>query len=326
MRKKIAVGVFAVVVVLALVVPLPVLVIAPGEAVSVGERVDFGGTPDPLSGDLLLTTVRIFPPTAVGALLAWVAEDETVLPRGDVVPEGVDSAEYEAAQRELFRESGEVAAAVGLREAGQQVDISGSGARVAGVVEGSPASGALRPGDVIVDVDGQPVALASDLVAALASLSSGEEVTLGVLRDGAARDVAVGLRDSAELGRPTLGVAVTTVDLEISLPFPVTVDQGSIGGPSAGLMIALTVYDLADAGDLVRGRTIAGTGTIDLDGEVGPVGGVNSKVATAEEAGATVFLVPRDEAAQAEQAAGDDVEVVPVDTIEEAITALQQAA
>ncbi|MGI9121001.1 MAG: YlbL family protein [Acidimicrobiales bacterium] len=335
MKGRIAAGIFAVLAVLAVVVPLPLLVIAPGSAVSVGPRVELGRPPDPLSGSLLLTTVRIFQPSALGAVRAWLADHEEVRSRGDVVPEGVDTKEYEEAQRELFRESSEVAAAVGLRAAGQAVDVSGAGARVANVVKGSPASEGLGVGDVITAIDGQPVKLASDLVAALASRSAGDEVVLTVRRqvDGGPGDgkqvdqeVRLRLREVAELGRPALGVAVTTVDLKINLPFPVQVDQGEIGGPSAGLMIALTVYDLTDPADLTRGRTIAGTGTIDLDGEVGPVGGVDSKVVAAEEAGASLFLVPRDEAAQAQEAAGDDLEVVPVGTVDDALTALRQAA
>lgn len=340
MKARIAAGLFAVLAVLAVVVPLPLLVIAPGSAVPVGPRVELGRPPDPLSGSLLLTTVRIFQPSALGAVQAWLADHEEVRYRGDVVPEGVDTKEYEEAQRELFRESSEVAAAVGLRAAGQAVEVSGAGARVANVVKGSPASEGLGVGDVITAVDGQPVKLASDLVAALASRSAGDEVALTVRRqvDGGPVDggpgegkqvdqeVRLRLREVAELGRPALGVAVTTVDLKINLPFPVQVDQGEIGGPSAGLMIALTVYDLTDPADLTRGRTIAGTGTIDLDGEVGPVGGVDSKVVAAEEAGASLFLVPRDEAAQAQEAAGNDLEVVPVDTVDDALTALRQPA
>lgn len=332
MNKRIAAHVagytLVVLVVLAVFVPLPLLVIAPGSAVSVGPRVELGRPPDPLSGSLLLTTVRIFQPSALGVARAWLADHQEVRSRSDVVPEGVDTKEYEAAQLELFRESSEVAAAVGLRAAGEGVEISGSGARVADVVKGSPASEGLVMDDVITAIDGQPVKLASDLVTALGSRSAGDEVALTVRRPGGGgpvdQEVRLRLRDLAELGRPALGVAVTTVDLEINLPFPVQVDQGEIGGPSAGLMIALTVFDLTDPSDLTRGRTIAGTGTIDLDGEVGPVGGVDSKVVAAEQAGASVFLVPRDEAAQAKEAAGDDLEVIPVGTVDEALTALRQ--
>lgn len=308
---------------LAALVRLPLFVIAPGSAISVGERVELGRAPDPLSGELLLTTVRVFQPTSLGVVEAWIADAQDIFRREEIVPEGVNEADFEAAQRELFRESAEVAAAVGLRAAGEDVEISGEGALVAGLLPGSPAAGVLREGDVITAVDGAPVELASDLVTALASRSAGDEVLLTVSRDGTDHEFRVRLDTVEGVTQPAIGVAVTTVGLEVSLPFPVEVDQGRIGGPSAGLLIALTVYDLADPGDLAAGRSIAGTGTIDLDGDVGPVGGVDAKVVAAKEAGASVFLVPENELDLAREVAGDDIEVIPVATLEEAIAALR---
>lgn len=326
MKKGIALGVVLVLLVLGAVVPLPLFVIAPGSAISVADRVELGRPPDRLSGELLLTTVRVFQPTAFGVVQAWLAETHDIFRREEIVPEGVNDADFEAAQRELFRESAEVAAAVGLGAAGEPVEISGGGALVAGLLPGSPADGVLTEGEVITAVGGMPVELASDLVTALGSRSSGDEVVLEVERDGAVREVRLRLGTVEGVGQPAIGVAVTTVDLAIALPFPVEVDQGRIGGPSAGLLIALTVYDLADPGDLAAGRSIAGTGTITLDGEVGAVGGVDAKVVAAQAAGASVFLVPENEAALAEEVAGDDIEVIPVATIDDAIAALQEAA
>lgn len=148
LKKGVALATLVVLAVLALVVPLPVFVLAPGSAVSVGERVELGRPPDPLSGAFLLTTVRIFQPSVVGVIEAWLSDSQEVLPREDIVPPGVGDAEFEEAQRTLFRESSEVAAAVGLRAAGAAVTIAGSGARVAAVSPGSPADGALQEGDV----------------------------------------------------------------------------------------------------------------------------------------------------------------------------------
>ncbi len=327
MKKGIALAVVMVLAVLALVVPLPLFVLAPGSAVSVGERVELGRPPpDPLSGAFLLTTVRIFQPSAVGVVQAWLDDAREVLSREEVVPPGVDDAEFNEAQRALFRESSEVAAAVGLRAAGADVTIAGEGAEVAAVQPGSPADGILQEGDVITDVDGEVVELASDLVAVLGSRAAGDEVTLVVRRDGFERDVPVTLGTIEGIEQAALGVAVTTVDLDVALPFPVEVDQGRIGGPSAGLLIALTVYDLADPVDLAAGRRIAGTGTIELDGEVGEVGGVDAKVVAARASGATVFLVPEEELELAQETAGDDIEVIPVGTLDEAIDALRGAA
>ncbi|MDP9072433.1 MAG: PDZ domain-containing protein [Actinomycetota bacterium] len=306
----------------ALAVPLPFYVIRPGSALPVEERVMLGRPADRVSGDLLLLTVSLGPATAVEALVAWLDGEQDVLPRDDVIPEGVDEGDYVEAQRRLFRESGQVAAAVGLRAAGLEVRVTGGGARVVGVVPGAPAEEELREGDVVTAIGGRPVELASDLAAAVSSLSAGDEVTLSVERGDATIEARIELEQIEELGRPALGVALQTVDLDIALPVAVDIEQGRIGGPSAGLMIALTVYDLAHPADLTRSRTIAGTGTISLNGEVGPVGGVAQKVATARAAGAQLMLVPPEEAAEAREEAGPRLEVVPVRTIQEAISRL----
>src|SRR5439155_14264492 len=196
------------------------------------------------------------------------------------------------------------------------------GARVAGVIRGSPADGKLREGDVITAVDGRPVRLASDVAEATARAKPGEAGTVPFRRGDETGTARIELRRVNELGRPGLGVALRTVNFSIRLPFPVQIDQGQIGGPSAGLMMALTVYDLTDPGDLVKGRTIAGTGTVDIAGNVGAVGGVRQKVETAERAGATVFLVPVDEAAEARRAARRGLVVAPVGTVRDAVAAL----
>jgi Lon-like protease len=323
MRGRIALVVVVVLAGAALVVPLPLFVISPGSALAVEERVTLAGPAGEVSGDLLLLTVALRRPTAVEALAAWLDDAREVIPRGDVVPEGVDEEEYLEAQRELFRESGQVAAAVGLRAAGLEVGVTGEGARVAGVVPGGPSSGRLRVGDVVTAVDGAPVALASDLTPALSGRKAGDQVRLAVRRGDEVVEVTVTLGQVRGLDRPALGVAVETVGLDVKLPFAVDIDQGRIGGPSAGLMIALTVFDKADPRDLAAGRTIAGTGTIDISGRIGPVGGVRQKVEAAKAAGATVLLAPTGEAEQARRAAGSgDLTVMEVATIDEAIEKL----
>ena len=142
-------------------------------------------------------------------------------------------------------------------------------------------------------------------------------------RDGRIEPVQVQPARSPGAQQATLGVQVQTRDPRIDLPFPVRVDAGQIGGPSAGLMIALTVYELADPADLTRGRVIAGTGTIDLRGGVGPVGGVPQKVEAAVDAGARLFLAPPVEVAEARAAAGDRLRVVEVATLAQAVGAVQ---
>lgn len=322
MRRRVAVVVALILVAAVLTVPLPLFVISPGSAIAVEDRVRLGRPADPVTGDLLLLTVSLSRPTVLEALRGWLDDGRDVIPRDRVVPEGVDEAEYLEAQRRLFRESGQVAAAAGLRAAGLEVGITGQGARVVSVVPGGPSSGRLRSGDVITAVDRTPIMLASDLTPALAGRAAGDRPVLAVRRDGEDSEVTVSLGQVRGLDRPALGVAVATVDLDVTLPFSVDIEQGRIGGPSAGLMIALTVFDQADPGDLTRGRVVAGTGTMDLDGRVGPVGGVPQKVRAARAAGATILLAPPEEAAEARAVAGRDLRVLPVRTLAEAIDQL----
>jgi PDZ domain-containing protein len=306
----------------AAIVPLPLVAIEPGGAESVAPRVRLGIPAHPVNGQFLLTTVRLAEPPPVGALSAWIDPEIDLEPRPAVIPSGIPEDQYVRAQELLFRESSEVAAAVGLRAAGFPVKVSGSGARVVGVIAGSPADGRLREGDVIVAVDGRPVRSASDVAEATARTGPGRDVTVTFRRGNETRTVTVPLKTISQLGRPALGVSLDSLALQIRLPFPVEVDQNGIGGPSAGLMMAVTIYDLVDPGDLAQGRTIAGTGTIDLAGNVGPVGGVRQKVIAARRARAKVFVVPADEATEALEAADDRLVVKPVRTLSQALEAL----
>jgi PDZ domain-containing protein len=327
MRRALAVGCAVVLLILigwlVTAVRLPVLMISPGAALSVGPRVEFPTrTEDELSGQLLLTTVRVSQPNTLQALGAWLDEDEDIVQRDQLIPEGVNAQEYFEAQRAVFQQSGQLAAAAGLRAAGENVVVSGAGVRVLAVLPDAPATGALRPGDVITAAGGQPTGLAPELIAAVARQNVGDTLPLTVRRDGVAQDVNVTLGRSPLQPGAVLGIAIDTVDFDIKLPFPVKVDAGEIGGPSAGLLMALTVYDLADQGDLAAGRIIAGTGTIDALGNVGPVGGVEQKVDAAVDAGAQIFLAPREESERAAAAAGDRLQVIGVATLRKAIEAL----
>jgi PDZ domain-containing protein len=126
----------------------------------------------------------------------------------------------------------------------------------------------------------------------------------------------------ASTGRSGLGVVVATAGLRVNLPVEVTVDAGKIGGPSAGLLTGLTVYDRLSSADLAAGRTIAGTGTLDLDGDVGPIGGIEEKTRAAVAAGADLFLAPADQADDAREEADGRVEVIGVRTFGEALAVL----
>jgi Lon-like protease len=195
------------------------------------------------------------------------------------------------------------------------------------VLKESAASGRLQPGDLITSVDDRPILTRADLSKALGSHKPGEVVGVEVRRGGVPKRIDV--KTSAAAGssntRAALGVDVSP---HHRAPISVVVDAGEIKGPSAGLMLALGIYDLLTPEDLTGGRKIAGTGTIEnsggRDAKVGPVGAIELKVEGARREGATVFMAPIEEAPAARRAAPGGMKVIAVSTLRQAIAALEK--
>ena len=188
--------------------------------------------------------------------------------------------------------------------------------------------------DLIRKVNGTPlsddIGKASDeLRAAIKSTAPGQQVTLTVLRDGKEVDVPVTPEErSADLfgavtvtGSPQIGIFLGQGFI---LPFPVTVTiDPRIGGPSAGLMFSLAIYDTLTPGSLTGGGRVAGTGEIAADGTVGAIGGIQQKIVGAREDGAELFLVPADNCEDTKGAHNGDMRLVRVDTFDTAKSALE---
>ncbi len=299
------------------------LVMRPGPTADVSDDVTLRGTwSEPNPGTYLLTTVSTLRPNVFGLLWA-AARGEQIVPLHEVVPPGRTRDAYFAEQQRVFRESRLVAAAAAAQAVGKDVDLDGEGALVQAVVPRSPAEGELRPGDVIVAVDGRAISLAADLQAAIATLPPGTEVALVVERD----ERRTVLLETAKLGpalpndgRSGIGVIVSTSAFSIDLSFEVSFESRGIGGPSAGLAYALTIADMLQRRDFATG-VVGATGTITPTGSVGPVGGLVHKARALQRAGADLFLVPRIQREELEPA-DLDVEVHGVARLEEALEML----
>ena len=312
----------------AMLVPLPFFLERPGRAVGLADcvRVDHDGA-TPVAGDYLLMTISVAPASAVDMLVAAFDPETIVVGQGRIVPQGVDPEAYFRQQREEFVSTADVAAAVGLQAAGLPTEVTGDGVSVISTVEGTPAAEVLESGDIITEVNGDQVAMADELPAAIASVPVGDPLTLRVQRRGQVVEVDLAAIDAQ--GTPVIGIIPETVNPRVTLPVAVDVASGSTGGPSAGLTIALTVYDQVLPGvDLAAGRVIAGTGSIDHDGRVGPIGGAGLKVLAALDAGASVFLVPAQNHAEAVAALpqGAAMDIVKVATFDQARAALEDTA
>jgi PDZ domain-containing protein len=200
----------------------------------------------------------------------------------------------------------------------------GDGARVSRAIDGTPADGVLMEGDVIVAVDGQKVRTTCDVGRLIDLHEPGDEIEVTIMRDGNRVVVTVDtINNPNSPDQPLIGIVMTDINYRFVSDVKVDIDTDQIGGPSAGLMFTLALYDRLTPDDLTDGRKIAGTGEIACDGGVGPIGGVEQKVAAAEKNGAEIFLSPSANFADAQAAADDTIEVVSVATFADALAYLE---
>ena len=301
-------------------VRIPYFVVGPGPARDVEPLIRVDGHAVYASrGHFLLTSVYFNQATVFGALGAWLDPARAVLAEHDVLAPGqTQKEEFQVALSEMDTSKIDAAIVALTAEAGYP-NRHGKGALVERVYEGTPAEGKLFAGDVIVSVDGEQVEGPDDVGRHIRSAGVGRTLTFTVrpLGDSETRTVRLGPAKASGVDRPIIGVTIVA-----NFPFPISIDSGQIGGPSAGLMWSLGLTDLLTPGDLTGGGKIAGTGTISLDGAVGPIGGVEQKVEAAEQAGAAIFLLPEDDAPAARSVA-DGIMIVPVRTYREAVRYLE---
>lgn len=241
-----------------------------------------------------------------------------------VIPPDMDIEEYQELMKELMRESQLMAKVIALQRAGHQIEIETEGVVIRGFLEDSPSRDIFEEGDIILTVDGQEVLLTSDVITLVQDRTVGEEVHLTVLRgDRQIELVSPTYPHTDDPTLPALGVYISALDWEPVLPFEIEIKTGEITGPSAGLMFVLEILNQIDPDDLTRGHLIAGTGTIDLNENVGRIGGVFQKVIAAERAGAEHFIVPAGNLSEAQRAARK-INLVPVNNLQEALDYLEQ--
>jgi Lon-like protease len=324
-RSGLGAASLALVVTAALTVPMPYVEYLPGGATPIAPLVAIeGASVTALDGETALLTVRLTRQPLAQLVLVALDPDRSVLPTSRVYPSGVDRQVYLAQERERFNRQFDVAAAVGAEAAGVPFEVI-TEVVVLEVLTGGPGDGRLAPGDTVLAVDGEPLTSGAALAARIESAVPGDTVTVRVRHAGEERDVTITLRALEDGGPARIGVLVQTAIDELLLPIDIVLTPGlRIGGPSAGLMVGLTVYDLLAAENLLDGRRVAGTGTLDIDGRVGEVGGVREKTLAAIEEGYDVLLVPTGSVAEATRVAAGRIAVIGVDTLAEAIAALRR--
>lgn len=310
----------------ALVLPLPYVIYSPAYTVDVlGENegkdvIEVTGHKsydDP--GQLRMTVVYVTQPdgrvTLVDAMQAWLDDEKSIYPYDSVYrpDETAEQSEQEGAAQMVSAK--DAAVAMALVELGYHVErIS-----VAQVEAGAPAEGRLRRGDRLLRVDDVRVRTTDDVSGAIQAAAPGEAVRFVVRRDGRRQRVEVVPRE--ENGQRRVGIQL---EVGVDLPFTVDINVSSdIGGPSAGLMFALATYDRLTPGSLTEGAAVAGTGTLDLSGRVGSIGGIQQKIVAARNEGIPLFLVPADNCDDAVHAPNGSTRLVKVTTLDDALSSLE---
>ena len=323
----VALGLLVSAIIGAAVIQVPYVSLRPGSVRPVTEQVLVEGAETyPPEESIAYTTVSIGRTTLLEAMRGWLDDDTDVLPeeavRGDRTTE--ENRRYNA---QLMDESKLVAIAVALQRLGHDVEVRTTGTIVRQINEGSPAEGVLERDDVIVAVDGEPVDVPEELRDLLQVGGPGASHTLTVERP-AGTDTRIDLElatmaapDDPE--RALIGILPEDRLAGFDFPIDVTIDSGTVGGNSAGLAFTLAVLDVLTPGELTGGHRVAVTGTMALDGTVGPIGGGPQKAVAVREAGYEAFLVPSAEVAEVEEAVGGDLRVIGVDTLDEALAALE---
>jgi PDZ domain-containing protein len=314
---------------------LPYVELAPGGAEPINNLLKVPGQYEhPPKGSFLLTTVSLVSTVRPFDLVRDYFDPNIVILSRKAIFGDSSKTQYNQQAAQDMTDSKENAVVLALRTLGYPVTEHGDGALVTALGDGEiPAQGQLAAGDVITAVDNTRTTLSQETIAALQRHKPGENVALTVTtKDGTVTHPSIRLGSRTETSCstavvtaavPCLGVMLSTKNHKFDYPFDVKIDTSGVGGPSAGLAFTLALIDELTPGELTGGRNVAVTGTIDIDGTVGDVGGVVQKTAAVRRSGATLFLVPPGEFAVARQHAGKKLKVVQVKTLADALAALR---
>lgn len=322
--------VLVVMTVVAAVLPAPYVVESPGPSLNVlgeyeGKDIVSVENRDGAAseGELRMTTVSVqgspgYDIPLAGVMSAWFDRDRSIMPVEALYPDDTDAEDNSLMNTVEMNGSQQEAIAAALAKQGISYSTT---TIVAGVRSDGAAANRLEPGDVVLTVNGQQVTDVASAGEAIGRTPRGQKVNVTVRRKGEEKSVALTPRYEGE--RALVGIVLSR-----GFEFPVKVNFAldGIGGPSAGMIFALAIYDEMTPGDLTGGKKIAGTGTIDEQGTVGPIGGIRQKMIGSRSDGAEYFLAP---SANCDEVTGhipEGLQVVKVDSLSDAISSVEQIA
>lgn len=281
--------------------------------------VSIKGVPtDQTHGNLNMTTVAVTSGiTLPQAIAEGLWSSNTLVPIEQIFPKNISREEQQEANDADFAASETSATAAALHFLGRPMEV-----KVAKVIDEGPASGTLQQGDVLQQINGKHIENPGDVKASIEQLAPGDDVAVTFKRGEQAttKTITLGERPHAHKSTAFLGVTMEEASAE---GIEVTYNLKDIGGPSAGLIFALAVVDKLDPRDISGGNFVAGTGTIDTEGNVGPIGGITHKIVASQQAGADIFLAPAGNCAEVKAQHPEGIVVAKVNTLHDAVQALE---
>ena len=324
MLKKVPKSIWSLIIVIASILPFGLMktdyyFMAPGPpyqwdiAIEGAESYDY-------EGNLYQLTVRRDEANYFTYIWAKVDNSVDLYSREVILPKGVTPQELSEISIQNMKTSENVAIAVALNILDYEIETQGDGVLVVGVMDDSPVAGKLLKEDLIISINNEMIKSTTEFISLLRTYEIGDMVSIGLIRNDKEMSIQTKLIEHIDYeNEPMVGFLASTPNQRFVFPISVDIDTGNVGGPSAGLMMALNVYNSLTEYDITKGIKVAGTGTIEIDGSVGPVGGVKQKVIAAKNAGSTLILVPTANFDDVQSYIDEDTSIVSVDTFNEAL-------
>ena len=329
MLKKVPKSIWSLIIVIASILPFGLMktdyyFMAPGPpyqwdiAIEGAESYDY-------EGNLYQLTVRRDEANYFTYIWAKVDNSVDLYSREVILPKGVTPQELSEISIQNMKTSENVAIAVALNILDYEIETQGDGVLVVGVMDDSPVVGKLLKEDLIISINNEVIKSTTEFISLLRTYEIGDMVSIGLIRNDKEMSIETKLIEHIDYeNEPMVGFLASTPNQRFVFPISVDIDTGNVGGPSAGLMMALNVYNSLTEYDITKGIKVAGTGTIEIDGSVGPVGGVKQKVIAAKNAGSTLILVPTANFDDVQSYIDEDTSIVSVDTFNEALNLISE--
>ena len=329
MLKKIPKSIWSLIIVIASILPFGLMktdyyFMAPGPPYQWDIEIEGANAYD-YQGNLYQLTVRRDEANYFTYIWAKVDNSVDLYSREVILPKGVTPQELSEISMQNMKTSENVAIAVALNFLDYEIQTQGDGVLVVGVMDDSPVAGKLLKEDLIISINNEVINSTTEFIALLRTYEIGDMVSIGLIRKDNEVSIETKLIEHIDYeNEPMVGFLASTPNERFVFPISVDIDTGNVGGPSAGLMMALNVYNSLTEFDITKGLKVAGTGTIEIDGSVGPVGGVKQKVIAAKNAGSSLILVPIANFDDVKSYIDEGTNIVAVESFNEALDVISE--